>query len=101
VLGDLADCWMVNDITPDFSSWHVKDPIGAGRAPDTFVPPKAHERSTELDETDEVQWLQLRVKGKSTAEEEDLQTLRDRMRGMDETDETDETGLDAPADASA
>ena len=24
VLGDLADCWMVNDITPDFSSWHVK-----------------------------------------------------------------------------
>ena len=47
-----------------------------------------------------MQWLQLRVKGKSTAEEEDLQTLRDRMRGMDETDETDETGLDAPADAS-
>jgi len=100
VLGDLADCWMVNDITPDFSAWHVKDPIGAGRAPDTFVPPKPHERSTELDETDEVQWLQLRVKGKSTAEEEDLQTLRDRMRGMDETDETDGTGLDAPADAS-
>ena len=73
------------------------------------MPPKAHERSTELDETDEVQWLQLRVKGQSTAEEEDLRTLRDRMRGMEETDdEFDGDGdgdaggadLDAPADAS-
>ena len=58
------------------------------------MPPKAHERSTELDETDEVRWLQLRVKGKSTAEADDLQTLRDRMRGMDETDETETGGTD-------
>ena len=38
-LGELADCWMVHGITPDFSAWHVHDPIGAGRAPDTFKPP--------------------------------------------------------------
>ena len=89
-------------MTTDLLTCTSKDPIGAGRAPDTFVPPKAHERSTELDETDEVQWLQLRVKGQSTAEEEDLRTLRDRMRGMEETDDDDAGGadLDAPADAS-
>lgn len=51
-----------------------------------------------------MQWLQLRVKGKSTAEEDDLQTLRDRMaetaRGMAETDETGGgADFDAPADS--
>ena len=39
-LGDRAGCWMANDIMPDYSAWHVKDPIHAGRAPDYFVMPK-------------------------------------------------------------
>jgi hypothetical protein len=59
MLGSRAGCWMVNDITPDFSSWHVKDPIGAGRAPDYFVPPKGY--GSELEEVDEMQMLHLRM----------------------------------------
>ena len=40
VLGELADCWLINAIKPDFGAWKVKDPLGAGRAPDHFTPPK-------------------------------------------------------------
>jgi hypothetical protein len=36
-LGELNGCWMVNSIEPDYSAWFVKDPIGAGRAPDFFT----------------------------------------------------------------
>ena len=32
--------WLVNNIMPDFSDWRVHDPIGAGRAPDFFTPPR-------------------------------------------------------------
>lgn len=39
-LGTKADCWMVNDIEPDYSGWQVLDPIGADRAPDFFIRPK-------------------------------------------------------------
>ena len=39
-LGTLADCWLVNNITPSYGDWEVKDPIGAGRCPDTFKMPK-------------------------------------------------------------
>jgi hypothetical protein len=32
--------WQVNNITPSYGDWEVKDPIGAGRCPDTFKMPK-------------------------------------------------------------
>lgn len=37
-LGDLADCWMVHQIAPDYGAWAVADPLSADRAPDTFRP---------------------------------------------------------------
>ena len=40
-LGERAGCWQVNDITPDYSAWVVKDPIHNGRAPDVFKLPKS------------------------------------------------------------
>lgn len=36
----LSGCWLVDDISPDFGAWEVRDPIGAGRAPDFFQMPK-------------------------------------------------------------
>lgn len=40
VLGNRADCWMVNSIEPIYGDWQVKDKIGAERCPDTFIMPK-------------------------------------------------------------
>jgi len=38
--GMQADCWMVNRIEPKYEDWAVRDPINAGRCPDTFKAPK-------------------------------------------------------------
>jgi len=39
-LGKYANCWLVNDITPQYQDWAVRDPLDAARCPDTFVMPK-------------------------------------------------------------
>ena len=39
-LGNRANCWIIDNITPGFGEWEVKDPISADRCPDFFKPPK-------------------------------------------------------------
>jgi len=39
-LGERANCWIIDNITPNMGEWVVKDPIGAGRCPDVFRKPK-------------------------------------------------------------
>ena len=39
-LGSMHGCWVVRDIAPDYASWSVRNPSGAGVAPDTFKRPK-------------------------------------------------------------
>ena len=36
----LGPQWIIDNITPGFGEWEVKDPIGAGRCPDVFTRPK-------------------------------------------------------------